>query len=146
MSNQQEEASREGIGSLAEDIGALVQREVEQVAEALRAEIDRLQHEAAERARGAASGAAYLGAAGGLGLVGAGALASLPLLALRKIMPGWLVAVAIAGGAGAGATVFARRGLARLADVAPSAVTERVQQAKDEVAETVKARTRSAAA
>jgi nucleoside phosphorylase len=138
--HEAESLKREGIGSLAEEIGELVQREVEQVTEALRAEIERLQHEAAERARGAASGAAYLGAAGGLGLVGVGAVASLPLFALRKVLPGWVLAVGIAGGAGAGATVLARRGVQRLAEVAPVAVSERIRQAKEEAADAVRAR------
>jgi hypothetical protein len=132
-------------GSFAEEMAALAQREVEQVTRSLRDEVDRLRQEAVDRAGEAGRGAAMLGAAGGLGLVAAGALASLPLLGLRRLLPGWAVALLVAGGAGAGAGVLARAGLAHLQAVAPDAVGERIEQAKEEVSDALKQRARSVA-
>jgi Putative Actinobacterial Holin-X, holin superfamily III len=134
-----------GAGSFAEDMAALVQREVEQVTRSLREEVGRLRQEAVERAGEAGRGAAMLGAAGGLGLVAAGAVASLPLLGLRRLLPGWAVALLVAGGAGTGAAMLGRAGFAHLQAVAPDAVGERIEQAKEEVSDALKQRARSAA-
>jgi putative superfamily III holin-X len=139
-----EQASKQrttvGTGSLADEIAQLVEREVDGVAATLRAEFERLQSEALGRARDAAGGAAYLGAAGGVGLVAAGAVASLPLLLLRKLLPGWLVAVLVAIAAAAGATALGRRGLERIADAAPDSAAMRLEQAKERVVEVVRTR------
>ena len=74
-------------------------RDVEQMLDSLQEELERLRQEGAERAREAGRGAALVGTAGALGLVSVGALAALPLLALRRVLPGWLIAVLVAGAA-----------------------------------------------
>jgi phage-related tail protein len=124
--------------SLGAEIGAAVEREVNRVTESLRREIERLREEVAARAQEAARGAGMLGAAGGLGLVSAGALASLPLIALRRILPSWAVALLVAGGSAAGAAVLARAGLEHLSVAAPEAVSEGVERAVEQVAGAVK--------
>jgi hypothetical protein len=128
------------LGSLGEDIAALVQREVEQVVASIREELDQLREEAVGRAGEAARGTALIGAAGALGLASAGALASLPLLALRRVLPGWAVALLVAGGTATAAAFLARSGLERLEAAAPEAVRERVQQARHEVGDVLKQR------
>jgi hypothetical protein len=91
-----------GRPSFGDELADVVRRQVDEVTEALRAEIARLQEEVAHRGRTAARGAGFVGAAGALGLVSAAALASLPLIALRKALPPSLIAVLLAGGAAAG--------------------------------------------
>lgn len=96
------------LGQLIRDVGDTIRREVEQVRD-----------DAAERAAGGAKGAGLLAAAGVSGTVALGAAASLPLIALRRLLPGWAIALLVAGGAGAGAVVLARRGLSELGAAAP---------------------------
>lgn len=143
-----EPEERQGIGdaaaSLGDDLAEAVRRQVDEVAETLRSEVERLQQEARERARVAARGAGFIGAAGGLGLVAAGALASLPLIALRKALPPVAVALIVAGGSAAGAFALARRGLEQLKDAAPESVEARIDQAQQDVVETLKDQARNA--
>jgi Putative Actinobacterial Holin-X, holin superfamily III len=96
------------LGKMISDFGETVRREIEQV----RADL-------AERAAGGAKGAGLLAAAGAAGAVALVATASLPIMALRRVMPGWAIALGFAGGAGALAAVLARRGLAELGAAAP---------------------------
>ena len=105
--------------SLAAEVAQLLAREVDGVAATLRGEVDRMQTDAIERARDAAGGAAYLGAAAARICVAVGAVATLPLLLLRKFLPAWLIAILVAAGAGAGATALGRRGLDRVVEAAP---------------------------
>jgi len=132
-----------GEGSLAEEIAALVQREVEQVTASLRGEIERLQSQAIEGARETGRAAGLLGAAGGLALVSAGAVATLPLIMLRRLVPGWVIALAAAAGAGAGAAVLGRAGLEHVQAAAPDVVADRVEELKERVVEAVMARVRN---
>jgi hypothetical protein len=108
------EGTRRGVFAdlvvgLAEDVGRTVG-----------AEIGRAKAEATERARSTAKASAYVGGAAFLGLVSAGALASFPILALRRVVPPWAVAALVAGGAGAGAVALGRRGLEELQEAAPT--------------------------
>lgn len=98
----------EVLGELARGVGDAVRNEVEDVREDL-----------AGRAAGGAKGAALLTGAGAAGTVALGAGASLPIIALRRVMPGWAISLLIAGGAGALAVVLARRGLGELGEAAP---------------------------
>jgi hypothetical protein len=75
---------------------------------------------------------------GALGLVSVGALGSLPLMALRRVMPAWLLAVLVAGGSATGAAVLGRAGFSRLSAIAPEALEERAKEAVETVAEAVK--------
>lgn len=106
---------------------------IKELVGALDQEFERLRHDAAERAHEAGRGAILVGTAGALGLVSAGALGSLPLLALRRAMPAWMLALIVAGGTGVGAAVLARKGLARLAAVAPKALEEETEEAVENV-------------
>lgn len=108
-------------------------RDVEQMLDSLQEELERLRQEGAERAREAGRGAALVGTAGALGLVSVGALAALPLLALRRVLPGWLIAVLVAGGSGAGAAVLGRAGASRLAAIAPESLERELKRAVEEV-------------
>jgi hypothetical protein len=126
--------------SLGEEIATIVEREVDRVTESLRREVDRLREEAIARAKEAARGAGMLGAAGGFGLLSAGALASLPLLALRRVLPGWAIALIVAGGGAAGAVILGRAGLEHLEAAAPEAVSEQLDRATENIANALKER------
>ena len=138
-----EEQGRGGTaGSLGDELAEAVRRQVAEVTETLRSQVERVQQDVADRARVAARGAGFVGAAGALGLLAAGALASLPLIALRKALPPTAVALVVAGGAAAGAFVLARRGLEQLKQAAPESVEQRIEQVQTDVVETLKARAR----
>jgi hypothetical protein len=142
---QREHDTREGMAnSLGDDLAEAVRRQVDQVTEALRAEVARLQQEVSGRGRAAARGAGYVGAAGALALVAGGALASLPLIGLRKVLPPTAVAFLVAGGAAAGAALLARRGLEQLKEAAPESVEQRIDAAQEEIAQTLKDQARQA--
>jgi hypothetical protein len=140
MTDESSAAGGSPAGTFAEEMAALVQAEVEQVTASLRAELDQLRQDALAKAGEAARGTALLGAAGGLALTSAGALAALPLLAARRVLPGWTIAVLVSGGAATGAAYLGKAGVARLQAAAPEAVRERVDQAKADVAEALKER------
>ena len=110
-----------------------VKHDVEEMIDSLQQELDHLRQEGAERAREAGRGAALAGTAGALGLVSVGAVASLPLLALRRVMPGWAIALLVAGGSGVGAALLGRAGAARLAAIAPEFLERELKRAVDEV-------------
>jgi len=99
--------------------GDFLAQKVRHFGETISREVEHLRAEASQRAAEGAKGAGLLAGAGAAGAVGAIALGSLPIMALRRVMPGWAIAVGIAGGAGALAAVLARRGLAELAAAAP---------------------------
>lgn len=101
-------AAGEFIAQMVRDLGDTVSREIEQ-----------LRTEANQRTAGAVKGVQLLAGAGAAGAVGVIALGSLPIMALRRVMPGWLIAVGVAGGAGALTAVLTRRGLEKLAAAAP---------------------------
>jgi putative superfamily III holin-X len=98
------------------------------IGDTLRREVEQLRTEATERATEGAKGAGLLVAAGATGTVALAATAALPLIALRRVLPGWAIAVLIAGGAGAATAVLARRGLADLGAAAPID-TDRIKDA-----------------
>lgn len=99
--------------------GDILSQLIRDVGETVRREVGQVRADAAERAAGGARGAGLLAAAGVSGTIALGAAASLPLIALRRLLPGWAIALLVAGGAGAGAAVLARRGLSELGAAAP---------------------------
>jgi hypothetical protein len=117
-------------------------RTVEEVLESLEEEVERLREEGAKRAQEAGRGAALVGTAGALGLVSVGALASLPLLALRRVLPGWSIALFVAGGSGVGAALLGRAGAARLAAIAPESLERELRQAVETVTDAARESTR----
>jgi hypothetical protein len=108
---------------------------IEELVLALEEEFDRLRQDAAERAQKAGRGAALVGTAGALGLVSVGALGALPLLALRRVLPAWAIALTVAAGSAAGAAALARLGAARLSAIAPKALERDVEDAVENVAD-----------
>jgi hypothetical protein len=137
-SDREHETGAGGTAAIGDELAEAIRRQVEAVAQSVRGELARIQDEAVARSRVAAEGAAYLGAAGALGLIAAGAVATLPLIALRKVLPPSLIALGLAAGAGTGAAVLVRRGLERLKEAAPEPIEQRLDQATSSVAETLK--------
>ena len=115
-------AAGEFLAQKVRDLGDRVAREVEQ-----------LRTEANQRAAGGAKGARLLAGAGAAGAVSVIAIGSLPIMALRRVMPGWAIAVGIGGGAGALSAILARRGLAELDAAAPGEGTPLQDAARDAV-------------
>jgi len=116
MSEQAQQARTPQSGNAIAD--PLVQM-IHGIGETVRREVEQLSAEATERATEGAKGAGLLVAAGATGTVALAATASLPLIALRRVLPGWAIAVLVAGGTGAATAVLARRGLAELGAAAP---------------------------
>lgn len=117
MSEQAQEQT-EAQGGTA--LGAMLAQKIREAGEMVSGEIEQLRAEVNDRAAMGAQGAAMLAGAGAAGAVALVAAASLPLMALRRVMPGWAVAVVVAGGSGALAAVLARRGLDDLSAAAPT--------------------------
>lgn len=113
-------------------------REVGKAIESVQQELEQLRKEGAERAQEAARGAALIGGAGALGLVSVGALGSLPVMALRRVLPAWLLAVLVAGTSAAGAAALGRAGFARLSAISPEELELRAKEAVENVAEAVR--------
>lgn len=82
--------------------------------------IEQMREDVTQRATGGAKGAALLAGAGAAGTVTVLATASLPLIALRRVMPGWAIVALGACGAGGLTGVLARRGLAELGAAVPT--------------------------
>jgi putative superfamily III holin-X len=115
-------------GESTGDAFAQVGREM---ADALRREVDQLRSELADRAAAAAKGTGLLAAAGAAGAIAGAALLTIPLIALRRIMPSWLLALAIGGASGGLAAYLAGRGLDELATAAPIDTDRLKDVAKD---------------
>jgi hypothetical protein len=113
--------------------GELLAQKLRDVGENVSREIRQLGAEASQRTSEAIKGAGLLAGAGGAGMVAAVALAALPVMALRRVMPGWAIAVGTAGAAGTLAAVLARRGLANLAAAAPGDDVQIKEAARDAV-------------
>ena len=111
---------------------------IEELVVALEQEFEKLRRDAAERAQEAGRGAALIGSAGALGLVAVGALGSLPLFGLRRVLEPWQIALIVAGGSAAAATALARAGVARLAAISPKALEQEVKGAVEDVAGAVR--------
>jgi len=72
---------------------------VRHLGETVSREVEQLRIEANQRAAGGVKGARLLAGAGAAGAVSAIAVGSLPILALRRVMPGWVIAVGVDSGA-----------------------------------------------
>jgi Putative Actinobacterial Holin-X, holin superfamily III len=108
--------------------------EMKELVIALEEEFEKLRRDAAERAHEAGRGAALIGSAGALGLVSAGAVGSLPLLGLRRVLEPWQIALIVAGASAIGAAALARMGAARLTAISPKALEQEVKGAVKDVA------------
>jgi len=94
--------------------GDFLAQKVRDLGDRVSDEVEQLSTEARERAAEGIEGVKLLAGAGAAGLVGAIALATLPIIALRRVLPGWAIAVGVAGIAGGATAVLARRGLDEL--------------------------------
>src|SRR4051812_40915947 len=105
MSDPTNEAGgpREAFSTVGDELADAIRREVEQVRAELTARLTR-----------AGKGARLLAVAGAFGGISVAAVGSLPLIALRRIMPAWLLAILIGGGSAAIAARLARDGLNEL--------------------------------
>ena len=99
--------------------GDFLAQKVRDLGDTVSREIGQLRVEANERTAGAIKGVRLLAGAGAAGAVAAIAVGTLPVMLLRRVLPGWAIAVGVAGGAGALTAVLARRGLAELGAAAP---------------------------
>jgi putative superfamily III holin-X len=115
------------------DAAEAAKRDVAAVLGSLEHEVERLRQEAAERAQAAGKGAALIGTAGTPGLVSVGALGSLPLLALRRVLPAWQIALFVAGGARR--ALSRSPGSARLAAIRPESLERQLEQTVENVIE-----------
>ena len=125
-----EESFVQGIGAIT---GGAIGQIGQDVADTLRQEVEQLRAEMTHRIDRATTGATHVAVAGGLGAVAAVAVASLPLIAMRRFMPSWLIALLIAAGAGGAAVYFAQRGLDEIGEVTPLDAARIKQSAKDAV-------------
>ena len=100
--------------------GDFIARKIRELGETVTRGVEQVSDEIDERTAGGAKGAKLLAAAGATGAVSAGAAVSLPIILLRRVMPGWAVALLLAGGGGAATYVLARRGLDELRAAAPT--------------------------
>lgn len=112
---QRDPTRQSGENPIAEPLVQMIQG----FGESVREQVEQLRAEASERAAGGAKGAGLLVAAGATGTISLAALATLPLMALRRLLPGWGIAVLVAAGGGAATAVLAQRGLQELAAAAP---------------------------
>jgi len=110
-------------------VGDFLAQKVRDLGDKLSHEVEQLRAEASERASGGARGVGLLAGAGAAGAVGVIALGTLPIMALRRVMPGWAIAVGVAGVAGALTAVLARRGLDELGAAGAPVDAERVKAA-----------------
>jgi hypothetical protein len=98
------------------------------VAASLRHEFEELREAAGQRARAGARGAAFLTAAAVSGAVAVGAMLTLPVLAMRRLLGPGPTAVVMAAGAASVTAYLAKRGLDELG-VPTEAAAERVKDA-----------------
>jgi hypothetical protein len=117
----EQQAGQRPVGDVFSQFG-------EELTDSLRQEFAQLRAEAADRARAGARGGGLLAAAGVSGAVGAGAALTLPVLALRRILPPSATAVVVAAGAGGLSAYLAKRGLDELG-VPTDAAADRVKEA-----------------
>jgi hypothetical protein len=114
---QQVQQDRPAQGGTA--AGAQLAQKIRDAGETVSREIEGLRADVGNRAAEGAKGVAMIGGAGAAGAVTVLAAGAVPLLALRRIMPSWGVALVIAGGSGALAALLARRGLDELGEAVP---------------------------
>jgi uncharacterized membrane protein YraQ (UPF0718 family) len=127
-----EQSLGELFGRLSSDTSALIRQELALA----RAELT-------EKGREAGKGAGFLGGAGLVGLLAAGALTACFVLLLDLAMAAWLAALIVAVVYGAIAAVLGLRGRDRVQAATPPVPEQTVETVKEDV-EWAKTRTRSA--
>ncbi|MDQ3857339.1 MAG: phage holin family protein [Actinomycetota bacterium] len=112
----------------------------EQIAALVRQELERARSEATERAREAGKAGSYLALTAVFGLAAGGAALTLPVVVLRRALPGEATAIVVGGLYGAAAVAFGRRALERLQAAAPAAVEEKIEEKKDDLSDSLRER------
>ncbi|HEX7301126.1 MAG TPA: phage holin family protein [Solirubrobacteraceae bacterium] len=120
------------FGRLSSDLSTLIRQELELA----RAELT-------QKGREAGKGAGFLGGAGAVGFLAAGALTACFVLVLDLAMPAWLGALIVTVVYAAIAAVLALRGRDRVQAATPPVPEQTVETVKEDV-EWAKTRTRSA--
>ena len=124
-------------------IAELVKQLAGQTSTLVRQEIDLAKAELGEKGRVAGQGAGLFGAAAVVGLMAAGALTALLILALDKLVDAWLAALIVTVVLGALAAVLALQGRNRMRAAAPPVPQQTLETVKEDV-EWAKTRTPSA--
>jgi uncharacterized membrane protein YqjE len=114
-------------------IGDLVKQLAGQTSTLVRQEIDLAKAELSEKGRVAGQGAGLFGGAAVVGLMAAGALTALMILALDKAMDAWLAALIVTVVLGAVAAVLALQGRNRIRAAAPPVPQQTVETVKEDV-------------
>jgi MFS family permease len=137
-------ADQQGGNTMRErPIGELFTELSEQTSTLIRQELELARAELKEKGREAGKGAGFLGGAGLLGLLAAGALTACLILLLDKAVAAWVAALIVALVYGAIAGVLALRGKERVQAATPPAPEQTVETVKEDV-EWAKTRPRSA--
>jgi uncharacterized membrane protein YqjE len=114
-------------------IGDLVKQLAGQTSTLVRQEIDLAKAELSEKGRVAGQGAGLFGGAAVVGLMAAGGLTALLILALDKAMDAWLAALIVTVVLGAVAAVLALQGRNRIRAAAPPVPQQTVETVKEDV-------------
>jgi uncharacterized membrane protein YraQ (UPF0718 family) len=124
-------------------IGELFTQLSEETSKLIRQELELARAELKEKGMEAGKGAGFLGGAGLVGLLAAGALTACLILLLDKAVAAWVAALIVAVVYGAIAGVLALRGKERVQAATPPAPEQTVETVKEDV-EWAKTRARSA--
>jgi MFS family permease len=137
-------ADQQGGDAMRErPIGELFAQLSEETSKLIRQELELARAELKEKGREAGKGAGFLGGAGLVGLLAAGALTACLILLLDKAVAAWVAALIVAVVYGAIAGVLALRGKQRVQAATPPAPEQTVETVKEDV-EWAKTRARSA--
>jgi MFS family permease len=137
-------ADQQGGNEMRErPIGELFKQLSEETSTLIRQELELARAELKEKGREAGKGAGFLGGAGLLGLLAAGALTACLILLLDKAVAAWVAALIVAVVYGAIAAVLALRGKDRVQAATPPTPEQTVETVKEDV-EWAKTRARSA--
>jgi MFS family permease len=137
-------ADQQGGDAMRErPIGELFTQLSEETSKLIRQELELARAELKEKGREAGKGAGFLGGAGLVGLLAAGALTACLILLLDKAVAAWVAALIVAVVYGAIAGVLALRGKERVQAATPPVPEQTVETVKEDV-EWAKTRARSA--
>ena len=114
-------------------VGELVKQLADQTSTLVRQEIDLAKAELSEKGRIAGQGAGMFSAATVVGLMAAGALTALLILALDTAMDSWLAALIVTVVLGAVAAVLALQGRNRMRAAAPAKPEQTIETVKEDV-------------
>ena len=115
-------------------LGELLKQLSEQTTRLVHQELELAKAELTQKGRQAGAGAGLFGAAGAIGLLGAGALTTCFILALDAVMPAWLAELLVAVVYGAIALMVVKQGQAKLKAAGPPVPEQTIETVKEDVA------------